>query len=132
MKKSQLQMKTKKVARLRVWEKFNTFPAGNDQRRSCIFRRFDNPEAARLFIAASCWTKVVAWHQDKNELVALYSNGNSYILFDRYYTEDPGEMDVVVGVAAQSPGQLEVVMALLNESQNQNTKQPNLLGEHNV
>ena len=132
MKKSQLDMKTKKAARLRVWEKFNLFPAGKDTRRSCIFCRFDDPEAARLFIAASCWTMVIAWHQDKNELIALYSNGNAYILFDRFCLEDSDEMDVVIGVAAQSQEQLEVVMALLNESQNQDAKQPTLFGENNA
>jgi len=131
MKKSQLEMKTKKIARLRVWEKFNTFPGGKDHSRSCIFRRFDDPEAARLFIAASRWTKVVAWHQDKDELVALYSNGNTYILFDRFRVEESGDIDVVIGVAAKSTDQLQVVMALLAESQNQNAKQPTLFGESN-
>ena len=97
----------------------------------CQATTFVQREAARLFIAASRWTKVVAWHQDKDELVALYSNGNTYILFDRFRVEESGDIDVVIGVAAKSTDQLQVVMALLAESQNQNAKQPTLFGESN-
>jgi len=91
------------IARERIWAAFNVSVNNVERRRCTVFRRFGNPEATRLALTGSMWTKVLAWHQDVNKLTALYSYRGCYVLFDKYFQEEIDGIDVVMGVIAKTP-----------------------------
>ena len=128
MKKSEMIRNPEAIARERIWAAFNVSVNNVERRRCTVFRRFGNPESARLALTGSMWTKVLAWHQDGNKLTALYSYRGCYVLFDNYFQEEIDGIDVVMGVIAKTPNELSEVLSILEKSQLDPFHQPTLFG----
>lgn len=117
MKKSELRKDPATIARKRIYELFNTYPNAEGGERIAKFMRFENPEQVRLRLASSQWTSVIAWHQDGEGFLALYSHLGAYVLFDRRVLETDDWRDIVVGIVSDSTERVVQVEELLTSSQ---------------
>ena len=126
MKKSELTQNPEVIAQIRIWEQFNLSVNNEEQRRCSAFRRFKNPEAARLMLTSSMWTKVLAWYQDAEALTALYSYRGAYVLLDRYYDDEIGDIEDVFCIVAKTQAELFEALSILEKSQKTQSEQTSL------
>ncbi len=113
MKKSQLIKNPRRVAGRRLMEKFNRFPGDSSAERHTVVTRVANPEATRLTLAVAKGTSVEGWFEFNDGLMALYRNGDTLILFDRFVDKDYA-LDTVICVAAETQKEVDRVMDILD------------------
>jgi len=115
MKQSRLSKNPRLVARERLIEKFNHFPEDPREHRHTHFTRFADGEAVHLQLATTETASLLGWHQEGQNLIALYEYGGAYVLFDRLIVRDG--FDTVISIASTSPVVLSRVMTFLHASQ---------------
>ncbi len=117
MKKSKLRKNPRRIARERIIEKFNRSPGGLRHVRHTVFTRLADPEMARLNFAIDGDTTLQGWHQEGQNLIALYERRGALVMFDRFLNGD--ELDTIISVAAASSADLSHATSMLNETQAQ-------------